>query len=155
MASRAKQGRGKRRGALADEIRWKSRIVSFQCGKYQGLQHLIAFSRPIRGACPLMRQMQSRRSPPRRILSAKRSMSKPADKKYLKLNEMVYYTDASPVDARADQVLMLDADWAWPMTLTTRDESSRAGAELDVHSDPSDICHWRSAGIIFLSCHGS
>jgi hypothetical protein len=36
------------------------------------------------------------------------------------------------------------------MTLTTRDESSKAVAELDVHSDPSDILHRRSlAGLIF------
>jgi hypothetical protein len=36
------------------------------------------------------------------------------------------------------------------MTLTTRDESSKAGVELDVHSDPSDICHRQgAAGSIF------
>ncbi len=35
------------------------------------------------------------------------------------------------------------------MTLTTRDESSRAGAELDVHSDPSDICHREARGLFF------
>jgi hypothetical protein len=62
----------------------------------------------------------------------------------------VYHGGASPIDARAAQVLMLDADWSGSMTLTTRDEFSKAGVELDVHSDPSDICHRQgAAGSIF------
>jgi hypothetical protein len=76
---------GERRGASSNEIRWKSRRA-FQRRKYQGCQHLIACRRPIRDACSLMRQMQSRRSLPCRILSATPPMSNPADKKYLKLN---------------------------------------------------------------------
>jgi hypothetical protein len=61
----------------------------------------------------------------------------------------VYHGRASRLDAGAGQVLMPSADWAGLMTLTTRDDSSKAGADRDVYSDPSDICHRRSAVGLF------
>ena len=61
----------------------------------------------------------------------------------------MYHGRASLLDAGAGQVLMPSADWAGLMTLTTRDDSSKAGADRDVYSDPSDICLRRSAAGLF------
>ena len=86
MASRAKQGRGKRRGALAAEIRWKSPHSFFSMWKISGVPAFNCFwpSNSRRLSLNATDAIPAESAGPH--LVGQTFESKPADKKYLKLN---------------------------------------------------------------------